>query len=349
MSNLCNIIFAAAVIVEPPQQASPAPAPGGAPGVIAASWVESLPGPDGLLEWLRSGGVGSLRKLWADLGITSDLFGGLADSTSLDIQQIPIDHGDTEAVEILFRITDSAASDFQYLALSHSAEQWTNLGIVEFRNQRSAAPEHAIEALDSERRWLVIRALKGSGNGFERRHESWYALESGLPLALTYPVAGHVNGHGMPFNRTFTGARRGVRDHEGAATVDVDLSVQYTNGEQFAIEGLTELFTRSAALQYVFSVVEARFTLDESNSGMNEAEIDGIFADDVEGFLRHNFTQLKELAQSGDPLKREWLERFLDGREESSEKAILEDLLQVETDIGVQAAADSSSTESGGS
>lgn len=291
-----------------------------------------------LLDSLRSGGVGALRSLWSDLTITSDLFSGQPDTDGLEVQRFSMEFDGIAGDELLLVITDAAGSDYQFLALKESEGDWSRVGVIDIRNQRSDPPQHRIETLGETQRWLVIRALKSSGNGFSRVHETWYAAGQSLQNVLTYPIEGHVEGHDMPFNRTFHGTGRGIASVDDKPAVDIDLSVSYTNGEQFAIEGLGELFTRSAAVRYVLDAAAGRFVLDGDNSGMNEAEIEGIFGDDAEGFLRHNFTQLKELAQNGGDLKREWLRKFLDDREESSEKSVLAGLLGPDEAVGGLAA-----------
>jgi len=287
-----------------------------------------------LLDSLRSGGIGKLRSLWKDLGINTDIFADRGDGDPIEVVRFAAELDGTDGEELLLTITDSSAWDYQFLALDHAESGWRNLGFVDVRNQRSGPPQHRIESLGGGGRWLVIRALKGGGSGFSRVHDTWYAAGGSLQSVLSYPVEGHVNGHDMPFNRSFSGSPRGIGSDEGEPAVDVDLSIRYTNGELFSIEGLSELFTRTASIRYTLDEEADRFVLDEAESGMNEAEIEGIFGDDAEGFLRHNFTQLKEIAQSGDDLKRQWLRHFLEGREESSEKSVLQGLLEPREAVG---------------
>lgn len=279
-----------------------------------------------LIDRLQREGVKALRAVWAELGVGSEMFGDLDEDAAIEVAVFSIDLLGSGDDQTLLRISDQQESEYQYLALQRVDDTWRGLGTVDLWNQKEHPPHHRLEVLGDDDRWLVIRSLRGSGNGFERFQETWHAPDGGtLRSVLSYPVEGHVSGHAMPFDRTFTGTFAGLVKVGDLPAIDVDLSVTYTNGEAFEVDDLEALFTRSASVRYLYG--EKRFELDEESSGMTETEIAGIFADDEQGFLRHNFVQLKAMATNDNEPKREWLRRFLARQEESTEKSVLTELL----------------------
>lgn len=283
-----------------------------------------------LVDAITRDGVAGVRRLWTELGITSDLFSDLEPGAAIVIERHIVELDGSEGDEVLLRLADGSGVEVQYLALRRNGEAWTSLGRVDLRGQRLNPPWHRIEVL-GDRRWLVIQSLRGSGSGFERYHETWHASD-GLRQVLSFPSSGHVRGHGMPFNRTFTGAKTGLSAVDGRPVVEVEISAHYVNGDAFAIEGLTDLFTRTGVVRYRWTEESSRFVIDEAGSGLTEVEIVGIFADDAQGFLLHNFAQLREIALGGDDLKKQWLRRFLEGRDQCTERTVLQGLLDPPAD-----------------
>lgn len=278
-----------------------------------------------LVDGIARDGVAGVRRLWTELGIASDLFSGLEGDAPVSIERHSVELNGVDGDETLLRLSDSSGQEVQYLALRRDGDGWGTQGRVELRNQRLNPPWHRVEVLGN-RRWLVIQSLRGSGSGFERYQETWYAAD-GLKPVLSFPSGGHVRGHGMPFNRTFTGTKIGLSAAEDRPVVEVEISAHYVNGDAIPIEGLTDLFTRSGVVRYRWDSETSKFMLDEAGSALTEVEVVGIFADDAQGFLLHNFPQLRELALGDDDLKKRWLRRFLEARDDCTEKTVLQGLL----------------------
>jgi len=333
----------------------PAVAPPGATATETPAAVSDAASPaapalsptESLLDRLSREGLAALRAIWTDTGVASSMFSAAADTAPLIILRSSGDLDGAGGEELILTITDASETDYQLLVLAHDGSAWSARGVIELWNQRASAPTHRIAAATSRdggaERWLVVRWSKASGAGFTCAQETWHrSTGSAFAADLSYPVDGQVSGHGLAFDRAFQGTHTGVASADGSAAVTVDLFARYTNGSRFAIDGLDELFTRQETARWVFDGKAGRFNLDEAASGMTEAEIDGLFADDEQGFLLHNFEQLRELAAGGSPAQREWLRRFLATRDECSEKTILEGILQPATATAPGVAASTS-------
>jgi len=318
MPLLAASILSMAFVVEPPA---------GQPDQQEATTGEIAGNPvDDLLDTLGRDGLGGLRTLWSEIGVSSGLFEGLDDSTPLQVARFAAELDDDAAEETLLRITDSEGRNYQYLALEHAGDSWIGLGHVDLWNQRTQPPTHRIETLQGVNRWLVIRSLRGSGGGFSRTHETWHDAADGLQTVLDYPVDGHVSGHGMLFDRSFSGTQVALSGGD-VPTVEVEFNVRYTASDEVDIEGLDELFSRNATVRYTRDDESSAFSVDDDQSDMTEAEVIGIFADDADGFLLHNFAPLRQIAAEGPEPKQQWLRRFLKICQDSSEKTILKQLL----------------------
>jgi hypothetical protein len=332
----------------PPAADEPVFAPAEAtPAAIEGAQTPAAPSlspTEALLDRLSREGLAALRAIWTETGVTSSLFSATAETAPLIVLRSSGDLDGSGGDELILTITDGSEVDYQILAMAHDGSSWSSRGAIELWNQRDAAPTHRLASIGGSR-WLVVRWSKASGAGFTCVQETWHrSTGSSFTSDLTYPVDGQVSGHGLAFDRTFQGTYTGVAAADGNAAVTVDLFARYTNGSRFAIEGLDELFTRQETARWVFDGAASRFDLDEAASGMTEAEIDGLFADDEQGFLLHNFDALRELASNGSDLQREWLRKFLATRDECSEKTILEAILQPATATGDAVATGGGST-----
>jgi hypothetical protein len=85
------------------------------------------------------------------------------------------------------------------------------------------------------------------------------------------------------------------------------------------------LFTATRSAFYTWKRTERRFVLDPARSDLYDDEIEGIFLDAEEQFLRHNVQELAPLAGRANERQRTWLRHFLDSVTDSPEKrAVME-------------------------
>ncbi|MGI9013897.1 MAG: hypothetical protein ACR2GY_06555 [Phycisphaerales bacterium] len=290
-----------------------------------------------LVQSLRSKGMAGLRSLWTTLGITTDIFKDLDDTASITVtvNTFQVDgKGDNDT---LLCMSDEAQVHMHLLVLSRNGDAWSSLGVINLWNQRATAPTLRMEVSGNDDRWLVVRSVGGSGAGFERVDETWYQQSgSAFTSVLSYPIAGSVEGHGLPFDRRFTGTLMGLKGEESSPHVDVQLTATYTCGSGIEVEGCDLLFERREAVRYTRASSSSPFQIDEANSGFSAVEVAGLFADDEQGFLQHNFESLKSMAVNGDAPRRTWLKLFLDRQSESTEKAAI---------VAILNAADSTAVE----
>lgn len=238
--------------------------------------------------------------------------------------------------QVILQVSNDRGNDFEYILLEPRDGAWIHRGSVTLSGQRGEMPTHRIETT-GDGRWLVIRALRASGTGFSRSNETWYALgEAGLESVLSYPASGHVTGHGLPFDRSYDGYQAGLTSTDGVARLEVIFTAHYTNGQVYQIDGLDHLFSKRGLARFVLDRETGRFLLDGVTSTMTEAQIRGLFGSDAQGFLVQNFSELREMALSGTPAQREWLGRFLPGRDDCTEKTVLMEHLGISPGAATQ-------------
>ena len=287
-----------------------------------------------LINSLKTDGMRALRELWDDVGLANQtIFAELADSATLTIDHHAMEFDGNDDSETLLRITDSVQDDFHFLALSRGDDDsWVACGHINLWNQRQTQPAFRMEVLDDDRRWFVVRSLGGSGAGFEQSIETWYRpTGSAFVSVLSFPLEGQVTGHGLAFDRTFSGSLQSIKTDSGSPVITLNITATYTaNQDVLAINGVNALFSRRETVQYELGDDE-QFTINDEASTMSDVEVKGLFADDASGFLKHNFEQLRTLAETGNEPQQTWLRRFLESQSDSTEKSTLESALASRT------------------
>lgn len=126
------------------------------------------------------------------------------------------------------------------------------------------------------------------------------------------------------FDRSFSTR---VYPGEGPEEVRIDFVASYTSGSYVYWMPVEPLFTATRTAVYTWKPHERRFVLDPVRSDVDEDEIEGIFYDAEEQFLRHNVRDLAPLAGRANERQRTWLRHFLDTVADSPEKrAVMENL-----------------------
>lgn len=291
----------------------------------ASATTPTLQNADQVFDLIDSKGVAGLREARSQLGITGSTFADHDDSTSLIVARGSADVDGDGASEAILTISDSDVTESEIMVLTTGSKDVSVLGTIEIYNQHQRVPTWRVEQIDDSHRWLVVRTIAGSGNGFEHMIDTWHSVDpdSGLSQVLEYSADGHVSGHDLAFNRSFdSDAPRPWLDG-GTIVIDIHITAIYTGGSRFEIEDVDQLFSRSGNVRYIFDEESGSFTIDESKSDWTEAEVAGVFSDDEQGFLQHNLPQLKELATTGSEAQREWVRQFLTLCDDSTEKDLL--------------------------
>jgi len=299
------------------------------PPVAADAPAPALQTIDQVVDAIDARGVAGAREVWPQVGLGDALpFGDLGGSDALTVTRGTSDiNGDGNDDAVLI-IHDADCSECRIVILSAAATDGLNaVGDVVFYNQHKRAPTWRVESGsgDGGGRWFVVESIAGAGSGFNHEIATWYEAEAtGLREVLEYSVEGHVSGHDMPFDRTFSSDAPRIAQEDGAAIIDVHVTATYTNGEAFEIDGLGDLFERSGTVRYRLDSETDSFEHDADASAWSEAELAGVFSDDEQGFLQHNVSHLKRLAAEGTDAQQTWVRRLLDRCDASTEKDLVE-------------------------
>lgn len=287
---------------------------------VFACAAEALPCDD-VPRRLHGQSPGELRALWRELGVTSRLFADAAPGPL----RAALDGRPPYAV---VSVTGGGESDWQFLVFTRRADGCRFVGSVDVPAQGPEFPSHRVVDLPDGQKALVVRALARRGTGLTLVRETWYLVtQRGLPVVLDYPVGGHMVGWPSTFDRAF--ATTAV-SHSGATGIDevqVEFRASYTSGSYIYWMPVEPLFDSTRRAYYTWKRLPRRFVLDPVRSDVYDDEIEGLFHDAEEQFLRHNVQELAQLAERGNDRQQAWLRHFLDSVPDGPEKrAVMENL-----------------------
>jgi hypothetical protein len=288
--------------------------------IFAGGAAEALPCDD-LGRRLHGQSPGELRALWRQLGVSSRLFADAAPGplrSTLDIR----------SPYAVVSVTGGAGTDWQYLVFARRPEGCRFVGAVDVPGQMLDAPSHQVVGLPGGQTALAVRALARSGTGLALARETWYLLTEGrLLVILDYPVRGHMIGWPSTFDRSFATTVVPRSGTDGIDEVRVEFRASYTSGSYIYWMPVEPLFESTRQAYYSWKRAPRRFVLDPVRSDVYDDEIEGLFHDAEEQFLRHNVQELAQLAARANDGQRAWLRHFLDSVPDGPEKrAVMENL-----------------------
>lgn len=191
------------------------------------------------------------------------------------------------------------------------------LGSVELAAlQKYQEPTYEIIRNGEKESWFVLKNIYMTGTGVFNQVDSWYKIDkSGVAKVLEFPIKGYVD-WGMPFIREYTSRIIFQGESNGRYTVNVLFNVIYTNSHFFDdsddLKNLDNIFSINKKVVYVWDENKKIFAVDDKKSEMTQGQIDGIFNDGNDGFVQHNFNELKKFASVKNAGNREWLKILLD-------------------------------------
>jgi hypothetical protein len=284
--------------------------------VVAAAPAQAL-SCDDLGRRFQHLSAGELRALWRQHGVSSRLF---ADATG------PLRTAlDAAPPYVVASLTTADETDWQYLVFARRRDGCHLLGAVDAPGQVVDRPSHRMLNLPGRRRALAIRAQTHGGTGLALVRERWYLLEERrLTAVLDYPVHGHMVGWPSTFDRSFATSAVS-RGGDGVEELQVDFRASYTTGSYIHWMPVESLFVSTRRAHYTWRPAARRFVLDPVRSDAYDDEIEGLFHDAEEQFLRHNVEELAQLAARGGEGQRAWLRHFLDAVPDGPERrAVME-------------------------
>lgn len=181
--------------------------------------------------------------------------------------------------------------------------------------------------------FFVTDEERDSGTGTLEIDQVWYSLGDNKEKnkeVLRYPKEGHVVGWGMAFDREFSSSYR--KESISPLSIEVRFNAIYTNSNILEMgvpnsNELNELFSINKRVVYVWDSENNIFNLDLLQSEMTTEQIEGLYNDGNDGFLKHNFKELKEFIRNGDNTRQQWLQAFLKTCKDGQEKTELASLL----------------------
>lgn len=227
-----------------------------------------------------------------------------------------------------------------------------SLGTIDFNMQKhDLIPEFRIVNNGKDKTWFIIKSLAGTGTGLILFEEQWYKIsDKGIKNVLEYPAYGHISsGVGMG-DRAIKSEIISEMPINDAYTINIEFEASYAtefhredskkvecegfyDSEEY-IDCLFELFKKDSNLftinkkaRYAWDKDDEIFKIDILNSELAQRQIDGLWNDGGNDFLKHNFKELLELARTGTDIQKKWIELLLEGCGDSWEESNLLALL----------------------
>lgn len=239
-------------------------------------------------------------------------------------EQVATPRGSLEVMTV----SDGAGRVLQHLVLSEVPRGRCRLvGAVDVPAP-AGAPTHAVVRLAGGSAALVVRAPVRGGTGLLLVRERWHVLEpGGIRPVLDLPVRGLMEGWPSTFDRAFEASVAPAGGAGGVAEVKVTITASFTTGSYIYWMPVEPLFTTRRTARFAWRPGTGRFVLDAARSDIYEDEIEGLFEDAEEQFLRHHVPELIGLAESGTAGQRRWLRHFLEAVADGPERrAVMEAL-----------------------
>ncbi len=281
--------------------------------------------PEDITSCIRNETDCDLIRIWEELGIKSELIS--RNSTINEVEKFIITPTEDSGPVVLVRIQVNSW-DFQYLVFELNGKaDWRFKGNIEFTVQKYSPPKHRLVHIDLKNYYLAFMSLSSTGTGVSLYEQTWHTIRTNsVGEVLRFPVKGHVNGWGLPFNRSFNSRIVKTENRDGVPTVEIEYEENYTNG-YYDDNSVDLLFTSVRKAQYMWDKNTNRFRLNSSQSDLMVEDVEGIFNDGPEGFLRHHYKDIQQLAVSENKDKRNWLKKFIEKLNPTQERQRIEKLL----------------------
>jgi hypothetical protein len=209
----------------------------------------------------------------------------------------------------------------RYLIFQLTANRiWRIIGFTDF-SVRWTEPTYRIVSAGGER-WLAIEGISGHGSGFGSTSVFWYkASETGLALELSYQSSVFLSGDYLRIQRD-TKMLSTVSSGE-ITTVILKSSTSYSAYTDSDSE--IRLWTAERRTTFRKGPGMQEFQFDPFQSEMDEKLLLPQNEEDLSQaeFLKYNYPELVRLALGNDSRRREWLRKYLESSDETTESQSL--------------------------
>jgi hypothetical protein len=290
--------------------------------------------------------VPDLSPIWKDLGIDEGGFANCAGFCRAKVFDHELDGKPGQ--ETIVKLTGPVEL-CRYLIFDRASKGWRFLGNIDHDFNKYEMSRHRVEHTP-EHTWLVIRGQEGSGSGFALYGETWYQISAeGIRRVLSYPGQGHTYPGASGIGREFKALRIPTSN---ASRLAKDLILQYTvtYTASHYDDDSSRIFVNTHQARYTWDNNTLNFVFDNNGSSISENEIDAIAniqSDDEAGsdvkigrttfysqakafagggyevFLKYNSAALMKIATGSKAGPKDWLRRFLNECDETTEKIAL--------------------------
>jgi hypothetical protein len=270
---------------------------------------------DRFYNLLDKGDAEAVRSVWKDLKIEEALFPG----EKLNVGNTPLYCPTKIGKVVLLEITTNASQwwDWRYLLFRQDKQGWRYLGHIDLEMQKYDQPSYRTIQIGDSGCWFVVYSMAGGGTGIVEYVDTWYDLTNEhLQSVLKYPNHGYISGWKTPFDRDYRATLLTTGEKDGQYSIEIQFDAKYTNSGFYqqkypAIENLGLLFSISKTARYVRNAGQRNFVIDTVRSELSEEQIWGIVTESPDEFLKTNFADLANMAESDNPDLRFWLGKFL--------------------------------------
>lgn len=252
-----------------------------------------------LIAKIQNNQLQEIQKIWAELGIKSDLFKksnpALKESFNLELPS-----GDSQLY--VYLIADEQLNDWQYLFFNIKNRVWNLYGYLDLPGQASSEPISRMVTIE-DRSWLVITSRTDSPNLPGMYQDRWYDLQDNhLRESLRYHLYQDQTEPNFIKRYSANIVETGVA--AGSYYIDLNTKIAFLNSRTSQSD-LDAAFSVSRKVRYLWDNSGQTF---RNHSHRQEDELHNYGADEI---LIHNYFQIGNLAVNGTPSQRGQIKQFV--------------------------------------
>ena len=275
---------------------------------------------DAVQQRLHHHPAAELHAVWRELGLAVDpsLGTSFAGVEELDVQREQGHLQGSGGQYVLLIISEGpyASGDYQYLFFLRRKHSCRYVGHLEIWDKYDA-PYYRIERRPAAGAWFVVKSYGGSGTGFSRRIEAWYALDlTSVRQVLAFSSKGYENSAPDPAAVSYSfetvSTYRAAKGHEG---VQIDITATYSGvgSASDSSNPQVDLFTIQRQAFVKWDSSRQRFVATpESRASFHYLE--QFHGESRPDFLSSHSDELMRLAKTGTSAQKAWLRSYLEGK-----------------------------------
>jgi len=262
-----------------------------------------------------------LTRLWQALGIDpkkfqeENIIGPYfpASCENCKAESFEYDLDGQPGSEILLRIGRNFDPACRYLIFKYVANKWKLLGHID-ASGKYRKPQHTI-VLSGGTAWLSIQSQGASGSGVSSYFDRVFLVKpTGLTEGIAYTSEAYQSVYEDRPTISVGGRILSCSLVNQVVKAEIEYSVEYSGADPANPREDIFLFAKKQKALIMKGPRSRTQWLDRSHSDASEAEFDAVYNVDTlsdEDFLKYNYRELAEIVSGRNPVKKEWLRRFL--------------------------------------